>query len=68
MKKTPRLANSRRKEGGGGKCVSALGDESDVIDLGRNKARSLINGDVKLTSRPTGWCNAGELAGPFIYH
>lgn len=48
--------------------MSALGDESDVIDLGRNKARSLINGDVKLTSRPTGWCNAGELAGPFIYH
>lgn len=47
--------------------VSA-GDGLDVIDLGRNKARSLINGDVELTSRPMGWCNAGELAGPFIYH
>lgn len=46
----------------------SLGDGLDVIDLGRNKARSLINGDVELTSHPTGWCNAGELAGPFIYH
>ena len=39
-----------------------------VIDQGRNKARSLINCDTGLTSRPTGCCNAGELAGPFIYH